>query len=141
VIKKRRKLGAVSDGDKNAGMSTEVESTADMDYDDGSASVERSIVPMPAPGSITALREKLHERMAALRKAREGGPRNVYRGDPNDRNNMGDAFDKDKLLEERRQERVANKEMRRKEVKEKRKSKEGDKRAQTTVFPCFFFAN
>lgn len=68
-----------------------------------------NIVPMPQSGSITALREKLHARMAALRR---GGIQD------------GEAGDRDELLEERRRQRAAMREKRRKETKEKIRKEE-----------------
>lgn len=65
------------------------------------------IIPMPSEG-IESLREKLHARMAALR--RRGASTNANRGEPHDR---------DELLEERRRQRAAMRERRRKETKEK----------------------
>jgi hypothetical protein len=68
-----------------------------------------NLVPMTPPTSITHLREKLHARIASLQRggaAREAG-------------------DKDELLEERRRQRAALREKRRKETREKiRKEKE-----------------
>jgi hypothetical protein len=61
--------------------------------------------PMPEAGGIEVLREKLHAKIALLR--RNGRPVN------------GEAGDRDDLLEERRQQRAAMRERRRKETKEK----------------------
>jgi hypothetical protein len=81
------------------------------------------ITPMPTSGGIESLREKLHARMAALRR----GGINTNGAEPHDR---------DELLEERRRQRAAMRERRRKETKEKirraeemkgKKGKEKDK--------------
>jgi len=84
------------------------------------------ITPMPTSGGIESLREKLHARMAALRRG--GGAMHTNGTEPHDR---------DGLLEERRRQRAAMRERRRKETKEKirraeemkgKKGKEKDKR-------------
>ncbi|KIM82723.1 hypothetical protein PILCRDRAFT_820017 [Piloderma croceum F 1598] len=103
---------------------------ADKGKDSSSADDEEDgdgeIVPMQELGSISVLREKLHARMAALRR---GG---TDKGD-------GEAGDRDELLEERRRQRAAMREKRRRETKEKirreeeakgKKGKEKDSRAQ-----------
>lgn len=59
---------------------------------------------MPGSGGIEALRKKLHDRMAQLRN------RGRY---------VGEAGDRDALLEERRSQRAAMRDRRRKERKEK----------------------
>jgi hypothetical protein len=80
--------------------------TADLDS-------ERAIVPMARPESIASLRDKLHLRMAALRRGGKAG---------------GEAGDKDELLEERRRQRAALREKRRKETRERRRAEtEGKK--------------
>ena len=66
------------------------------------------ITPMPTSGGIEALRDKLHARMAALRRG--GGAGNMNGVEPHDR---------DELLEERRRQRATMRERRRKETKEK----------------------
>lgn len=74
---------------------------------------ERAIVPMAEPESIASLRDKLHMRMAALRRGGKAG---------------GEPGDKDELLEERRRQRAALREKRRKETKERRRAEaEGKK--------------
>ena len=90
---------------------------------------------MPQSGSITALRERLHARMASLRRGGKSQSQvGVSGGD-------GEAGDRDELLEERRRQRGAMREKRRKETKEKirreeeakgrkGKVKEKDSRAQ-----------
>lgn len=68
-------------------------------------------VPMPESGGIQALRDKLHARMAQLRnKGKEGWADSGYGGKLGGR---------DELLEERRQQRAAMRERRRKETREK----------------------
>ncbi|KAG2340346.1 SURF6-domain-containing protein, partial [Suillus weaverae] len=77
------------------------------------------IVPMAKPESIAALRDKLHLRMASLRRGGQGG---------------GEPGDKDELLEERRRQRAALREKRRKETKERRKAEaEGKKGSKKEV--------
>ncbi|KAG1805453.1 surfeit locus protein 6-domain-containing protein [Suillus subaureus] len=82
------------------------------------------IVPMAKPESIAALRDKLHLRMAALRRGGQGG---------------GEPGDKDELLEQRRRQRAALREKRRKETKERRKAeaegKKGSKKEVTRGLP------
>jgi hypothetical protein len=103
-------------------------SPTSADEDDSEEEGSEKMVPMPQSGSIVALREKLHARMAALRSGGKSG------GD-------GEAGDRDELLEERRRQRAAMREKRRKETKEKirreeeakgkkGKGKEKDSRAQ-----------
>lgn len=81
------------------------------------------IHPMPVSGGIESLRDKLHSKMALLRR---GGIRGDWEGG-----------DKDDLLEERRKQRAAMRERRRKDTKDKirreeeakgRKNKEQEKR-------------
>ena len=82
------------------------------DSDDEGAEVsDVPLVPMPASGGIQELRDKLHARMAALRR---GGRRYAD----------GEAGSRDELLEERRQQRAQMRERRRKETKEKIKREE-----------------
>lgn len=89
-----------------------------------------SIVPMAKPESIAALRDKLHLRMAALRRGGQGG---------------GEPGDKDELLEERRKQRAALREKRRKETKERRKAeaegKKGSKKEVTKGLPVKVFSH
>jgi len=70
------------------------------------------IVPMPQSGGIEALRDKLHARMAALRRGGRGRADGI------------EATGRDELLEERRRQRAAMREKRRKETKEKIKREE-----------------
>jgi hypothetical protein len=82
---------------------------------DGLAPVE-----LTPSGSITHLREKLHQRMESLRR---GGP-------------VGEPSSKDELLEERRKQRAALRENRRKETKERirmEKGKQKEKQKNTTA--------
>lgn len=81
-------------------MNVDIDLDDDAQDEDGDVSME-PIVPMPQAGGIETLREKLHARMAQLRR---GG-----------RAPSG----KDELLEERRRQRGAMRERRRKETKEK----------------------
>jgi hypothetical protein len=71
-------------------------------------------IPMQSSGSITELRERLHSRMAALRRGRGG---NGLRDD-------GEPDSKDALLEERRLKRAGLRENRRQNLKEKKKEEE-----------------
>ncbi|KAE9405621.1 hypothetical protein BT96DRAFT_1015581 [Gymnopus androsaceus JB14] len=72
----------------------------------------QTLIPMASSGDITALREKLHAKMASLRRGAG------YSNEPGDR---------DELLEERRQQRAAMRERRRKETKEKIRREEASK--------------
>jgi hypothetical protein len=92
---------------------------------------------MPELASISVLREKLHARMAALRRGCTG-------------EEDGEAGDRDELLEERRRQRAAMREKRRKETKEKirreeeakgKKGKEKDSRAQGHLTKVFYFTS
>ncbi|KAF9237168.1 surfeit locus protein 6-domain-containing protein [Melanogaster broomeanus] len=69
--------------------------------------VDEEMVPMPQTESISLLREKLHARMVSLRR---GGAQS------------GEPGDKDELLEERRKQRAALREKRRKETRERRRA-------------------
>ncbi|KAF7365062.1 hypothetical protein MVEN_00377400 [Mycena venus] len=99
-------------GEDDMAMDVDVDLGGDSDGGDdqpGDDDME-DIVPMPESGGIEALREKLHARMAALRRG--GGPRyDSAHGSPSE--------DKDALLNERRLQRAAMRERRRKETKEK----------------------
>ena len=66
--------------------------------------VDEDVVPMPQGESIEELREKLHAKLARMRNRGRGG---------------NDAGSRDELLEERRAQRAAMRERRRKETKEK----------------------
>ncbi|KII91878.1 hypothetical protein PLICRDRAFT_52001 [Plicaturopsis crispa FD-325 SS-3] len=108
-IKKKGKRKALDDGSDDE--DEEADDDDDEEDDDAAMDVDATddldeplgpIVPMAASGGISALREKLHSRMAKLRRG--GGE---------------EAEDKDELLEERRAQRAAMRERRRKETKEK----------------------
>ncbi|KAJ6621882.1 surfeit locus protein 6-domain-containing protein [Mycena sp. CBHHK59/15] len=111
------KRKAVQTDEDESGSEVDIVMDVDVDLDDGS-DVEGEtmddamddIVPMPQSGGIGALRDKLHTRMAALRRG--GGPRYDYV-------NGNASGDKDALLNERRLQRAAMRERRRKETKEK----------------------
>lgn len=75
--------------------------------------ISDKMVPMPRAESIAVLKEKLHARMAALRR-------------PGAQNN--EPGDKDELLEERRKQRAALREKRRKETRERRKAETESKK-------------
>ena len=85
-----------------------------MDVDQASSSRP---VPMQASGSIVELRERLHARMAALRRGR-----GVY-GD-----NDGEPDSKDALLEERRVKRAGLRENRRQNLRDKKKEEDSKKK-------------
>ncbi|KAK0212485.1 surfeit locus protein 6-domain-containing protein [Desarmillaria ectypa] len=70
-----------------------------------------TIVPMPQSNGIMALRQKLHHKMAEVRRGGHGG----------------EAGDRDELLEERRRQRAAMRERRRKETRERIKREEETK--------------
>jgi hypothetical protein len=74
---------------------------------------EEEMVPMPQAESVAVLREKLHARMAALRR---GGAQSSEPGN------------KDELLEERRKQRAALREKRRKETRERRRAETDTKK-------------
>ncbi|EMD36966.1 hypothetical protein CERSUDRAFT_123970 [Gelatoporia subvermispora B] len=99
---------AESDSDDDAmdvDEPVDLQGSDDEESDGEDAADDAAMVPMPASGGIQALREKLHARMAALRRGRPVGD--------------GEAGSKDELLEERRRQRAAMRERRRKETKEK----------------------
>ncbi|KAJ7784403.1 surfeit locus protein 6-domain-containing protein [Mycena metata] len=114
---KRKAVASPSDDDDSGeedGMAMDVDVNLgdDSDADDGGDDAMEDIVPMPESGGIEALRDKLHARMAALRRG--GGPRYDYVN-----GNGNPSGDKDTLLDERRLQRAAMRERRRKETKEK----------------------
>ena len=109
---KRKAISPPSDEDESDSNENDVAMDVDIDLqdennDDDVEEDATEITPMPASGGIEALREKLHARMAALRRG--GGATNMN----------GTPHDRDELLEERRQQRAAMRERRRKETKEK----------------------
>ena len=94
----------------------------DADDDDGDAmdvdglngsEDDDEMVPMPQAESIAVLKDKLHARIAALRRP----------GAQND-----EPGDRDELLEERRKQRAALREKRRKETRERRKAEAESKK-------------
>lgn len=97
------------------------ESENSDDDDDDAMDVDQQpdaddeMVPMPQAESITVLREKLHARVAALRRP----------GAQSD-----EPGDKDELLEERRKQRAALREKRRKETRERKKAEAESKNAK-----------
>lgn len=93
----------------------------------------QEIQPMPVSGGIQDLRDRLHARMAALRRGARGG------GD------YGEAGSRDELIEERRRQRATLRENRRKETREKikreadakgKKGKEQNRNAAPTTKVC-----
>ncbi|KAF7346502.1 hypothetical protein MSAN_01878300 [Mycena sanguinolenta] len=105
---KRKAVDEDESGEDGIAMDVDVDlGGGDSDDDEQADDAMKDIVPMPESGGIEALREKLHARMAALRRG--GGPRF-------DSASLGD---KDALLNERRLQRAAMRERRRKETKEK----------------------
>ncbi|KAF8172033.1 surfeit locus protein 6-domain-containing protein [Mycena galopus ATCC 62051] len=110
---KRKAVDLEDDDEDGLAMDVDVD-LGDDDSDGGDDdddAMDEDIVPMPQSGGIEALREKLHARMTALRRG-GGGPR--Y-----DSVNSIPLGDKDALLDERRLQRAAMRERRRKETKEK----------------------
>lgn len=103
---KRRASSSDSDEDEDISMNVDVD-MKDLDESDEEQSIDEDteLQSMPAPVGIEALREKLHNKMASLRR---GG-----------RHAAGEPSDKDTLLDERRMQRAAMRERRRKETKEK----------------------
>ncbi|KAJ7442651.1 surfeit locus protein 6-domain-containing protein [Mycena latifolia] len=114
--KGKRKAVAPPSDDDDSGDDDGITMDVDVDLggeDEGNDDdAMEDIVPMPESGGIEALRDKLHARMAALRRG--GGPRYDYVN-----GNAPRDKDKDALLDERRLQRAAMRERRRKETKEK----------------------
>ncbi|KAI0703023.1 surfeit locus protein 6-domain-containing protein [Cytidiella melzeri] len=111
--KGKRKAVVESDGeDEDDHPTMEVDISLEGDGSNDEKEIEESadFVPMPSTGGIQQLREKLHARMAVLRRG--GGYRTSDRG-------YGEAGSRDELLEERRAQRAEMRERRRKETKEK----------------------
>ncbi|KDR66430.1 hypothetical protein GALMADRAFT_232490 [Galerina marginata CBS 339.88] len=101
---KRKASNPPPESEDDDGTAMDVDVDMD-DLDDQEGDGEESdmeIKPMPTAEGIESLREKLHNKMAQLRR---GG--------------RGEASDKDDLLEERRRQRAAMRERRRKETREK----------------------
>ncbi|KAG6906767.1 hypothetical protein DXG01_012243 [Tephrocybe rancida] len=103
IIDIKGKDTATSDDDDSDGMEVDVD--VDLEDAEGGESGQDEIVPMPSSGSIGSLRDKLHARMSQLRR----GGRPIETGDGG----------RDELLEERRAQRAAMRERRRKETREK----------------------
>ncbi|TCD65295.1 hypothetical protein EIP91_002820 [Steccherinum ochraceum] len=80
------------------------------------------LVPMPRSGGISELRQKLHAKMATLRRGGGGGAGAFQNGE---------AGSRDELIEERRRQRAAMREKRRKETREKIKRQEEAKGKKT----------
>ncbi|TFK31615.1 surfeit locus protein 6-domain-containing protein [Crucibulum laeve] len=100
---KRKASIPLSEEDDEEDAEMEVDVDMDEDHTEEDNNDEGAIVPMPQSGGIENLRDKLHTRMAQLRR---GG-------------RSWEAGDKDELLEERRRQRAAMRERRRKETKER----------------------
>ncbi|KAJ3827187.1 surfeit locus protein 6-domain-containing protein [Lentinula raphanica] len=126
--KGKRKANEIEDADDDdeAPMPMDVDVRLDDDEEEGGepsnlnnmnvdADRAPNLVPMASSSDITALRAKLHAKMASLRRGGGGS---------------GEAGDRDELLEERRQQRAAMRERRRKETKEKIRKEEGKKAAK-----------
>lgn len=114
---KRKAQPEVSDPEDDAmDLDADVDISDSDDEDASSRTASRTehneaMVPMAESGGIQVLRDKLHARMAQLRR---GG-----RWYPN-----AEAGSRDELMEERRSQRAAMREKRRKETKEKIKKEE-----------------
>ncbi|KAF8965797.1 surfeit locus protein 6-domain-containing protein [Flammula alnicola] len=101
--KRKASTPASETDDEDVSMNVDVD-MEDLD-DQKSEGSDTEIQPMPVSGGIESLREKLHTKMAQLRR---GGRASDFGGG-----------DKDDLLEERRRQRAAMRERRRKETREK----------------------
>ncbi|KAI0074356.1 hypothetical protein K474DRAFT_1665552 [Panus rudis PR-1116 ss-1] len=122
---KGKRKASEDDSDDDGGMDVDVsfdeggdsagsgDEDAEMKDTDATSADPETFVPMAKPGGIEELRERLHARMAALRR---GGPRN---GNGADGNGGGEAGSRDELIEERRRQRAALREKRRAETREK----------------------
>ncbi|EIN14640.1 SURF6-domain-containing protein [Punctularia strigosozonata HHB-11173 SS5] len=112
--KGKRKANAPLDEDEDdegADLSMDVSMQVDGEDGDAPSSVSpEEFVPM-ASGGIATLREKLHNKMAQLRRGKKG-PRL-------DEGRSAEPGSRDELLEERRRQRAVMRERRRKETKEK----------------------
>lgn len=102
--KKRKLSEALPDEDESSEEDVNIQADVDLSAGEEDDSQAEELVPMPDSGGIEALRKKLHDRMAQLRN------RGRY---------AGEAGDRDALLEERRSQRAAMRDRRRKERKEK----------------------
>ncbi len=135
-------MDAESDED-DSGMDLDMAVDMEGSSDEGSEDEEPAkFIPMPASGGAQELRDKLHARMASIRR---GGPRWYA-----DANGEEEAGSRDELLEERRRQRAQMREKRRKETREKirreeeargKKGKEKE-RAQgpTTKVSCYQYS-
>ncbi|GJE86390.1 RRP14 and SURF6 domain-containing protein [Phanerochaete sordida] len=103
--KGKRKAAAIDSDDDSDDMQLDQSIAVDEDSDDEGAEVaDVPLIPMPASGGISELRDKLHAKMASLRRGNRWG---------------GEAGSRDELLEERRRQRAEMRERRRKETREK----------------------
>ncbi|KAK0195783.1 surfeit locus protein 6-domain-containing protein [Armillaria mellea] len=104
---KRKAVDPPSDGDADSSedmMDVDIDLGDDSKNEDEETETQAAdIVPMPQSNGIMALRQKLHHKMAEVRRGGHGG----------------EAGDRDELLEERRRQRAAMRERRRKETKER----------------------
>ncbi|KAG0696788.1 surfeit locus protein 6-domain-containing protein [Suillus ampliporus] len=121
-VKEKRKAAVLASDSDDADDDDDMQ-VDDVDLSDTVATAAldsgQPIVPMAKPESVAALRDKLHLRMAALRRGGQGG---------------GEPGDKDELLEERRRQRAALREKRRKETRERRKAEtEGKKGSKKDI--------
>ncbi|KAK0454603.1 surfeit locus protein 6-domain-containing protein [Armillaria borealis] len=115
IQNERAKQSSTSKGKHGDADSSEGMMDVDIDLGDDSKNEDEEtetpsadIVPMPQSNGIMALRQKLHHKMAEVRRGGHGG----------------EAGDRDELLEERRRQRAAMRERRRKETKERIKREE-----------------
>ncbi|GLB41144.1 putative 60S ribosome biogenesis protein Rrp14 [Lyophyllum shimeji] len=99
--KGKRKATSAPSEDEDSD-SDQMDMAVDVDLSDEN----EEIVPMPVSEGISSLREKLHAKMAQLRRWGGGGA-------------PAESGGRDELLEERRRQRAAMRERRRKETKEK----------------------
>lgn len=116
------------DADDDAEEGSDDGENVDMDEEGGEG---QDVQPMPASGGIQELRDRLHARMAALRRGGRGGGYVDW-----------EASSRDDLIEERRRQRATLRENRRKETREKikreaeakgKKGKEKDRTAGPTT--------
>ncbi|KAK7683560.1 hypothetical protein QCA50_013397 [Cerrena zonata] len=117
------------DGDDDVEGGSDDGSDVDMG-EDGGEGEGQDVQPMPMSGGIQDLRDRLHARMAALRRGGRGGGFNNW-----------EAGSRDDLIEERRRQRATLRENRRKETREKikkeaeAKGKKGTKEKDRTAGP------
>lgn len=106
---KRKASTPASDSDEDdndVSMDVDVDMEDLADADENGEDSDSELKPMPSPQGIESLREKLHTKMAQLRR----GGRPSISGEPSSRED---------LLDERRRQRAAMRERRRKETREK----------------------